>query len=71
MDCFHNSSLIDRQSKMILTHFEAVHAHEAYPCFDEPGFKTKFQLTVRHKNDTKVLSNWDERVSSLSIDYSI
>ena len=47
---------------MILTHFEAVHAREAYPCFDEPGFKAKFQLTVRHENNTKIVSNWDEAV---------
>jgi len=50
------------QSRIILTHFEAVHAREAFPCFDEPGFKANFQLTVLHENNTRVLSNWDEAV---------
>lgn len=48
---------------MLLTHFEAVHAREAYPCFDEPGFKAKFQLSVLHPNSTVILSNWDESVN--------
>lgn len=47
---------------MILTHFEPVHAREGFPCFDEPGFKAKFQLTVKHENNTRILSNWDEEV---------
>ncbi|CAF1185650.1 unnamed protein product [Adineta ricciae] len=51
------------QSRMLLTHFEPVHAREAFPCFDEPGFKAKFQLTVRHENNTKIISNWDEEES--------
>ncbi len=50
------------KSRMILTHFEPVHAREAFPCFDEPGFKAKFQLTVKHENNTRMLSNWDEEV---------
>ncbi|CAF1347913.1 unnamed protein product [Adineta steineri] len=52
-----------QKSRIILTHFEPVHAREAYPCFDEPGFKTKFQLTVKHDNNTQILSNWDEEES--------
>lgn len=51
-----------RKSRIILTHLKPVHAREAFPCFDEPGFKAKFQLTVFHENNTKVLSNWDEEV---------
>ncbi|CAF2968141.1 unnamed protein product [Rotaria sp. Silwood2] len=50
-------------SRIILTHFKPVHAREAFPCFDEPGFKAKFQLTVSHENNTKILSNWDEAES--------
>jgi aminopeptidase N len=51
-----------RKTKIILSHFEPVHAREAFPCFDEPGFKAKFQLIVNHENNTKILSNWDEEV---------
>ncbi|CAF3728050.1 unnamed protein product [Rotaria socialis] len=50
-------------SRIILTHFKPVHAREAFPCFDEPDFKAKFELTVRHENDTTILSNWDESES--------
>ncbi|CAF3461054.1 unnamed protein product [Rotaria sp. Silwood1] len=50
-------------SRIILTHLKPVHAREAFPCFDEPGFKAKFQLTVMHENNTKALSNWDEEES--------
>ena len=53
-----------RTSQMILTHFEPIHARAAFPCFDEPGFKAKFQLTVLHKNDTQILGNWDIEVST-------
>ena len=50
-------------SRIILTHFLPVHAREAFPCFDEPSFKAKFQLAVYHENNTQVLSNWDQSVS--------
>jgi hypothetical protein len=50
------------KSRIILTHFKPVYAREAFPCFDEPNFKAKFQLTVSHENNTRILSNWDESV---------
>jgi aminopeptidase N len=55
-------SFSSRKSRIILSHFEPVHAREAFLCFDEPGFKAKFQLTVNHNNNTQILSNWDEQV---------
>lgn len=56
---------------MMITHFEAVHARDAYPCFDEPGFKGKFELSVRHAQETKIISNWDERVRRCSFFLSV
>ncbi|UJR37678.1 hypothetical protein I4U23_030373 [Adineta vaga] len=50
-------------SRMLLTHFQPVHAREAFPCFDEPGFKAKFQLYAKHENNTRIISNWDEAES--------
>lgn len=47
---------------MILTHFKPISARKAFPCFDEPGFKARFQLVVLHENNTQILSNWAESV---------
>jgi hypothetical protein len=55
-------------SRIILTHFQPVHAREAFPCFDEPGFKAEFQLVVYHENNTQVLSNWDQSVRRSSLE---
>lgn len=32
---------------MIISHFEPTFARQAIPCFDEPGFKTTFNLSVK------------------------
>lgn len=58
-----------RISRMLLTHLKPVHAREAFPCFDEPDYKTKFQLSVIHENDTTVLSNWDVQVRRQKLIY--
>ena len=34
-----------------MTQFEAISARRAFPCFDEPGFKTPWQLTLRVPRD--------------------
>ena len=41
----------------IFTQFEAIDARQAFPCFDEPGFKTPWQLSIRAPADLVVLSN--------------
>lgn len=39
---------------------QAYHARQLFPCFDEPGLKAVFNLTVTHKtNYTTVLGNSD------------
>ena len=40
-----------------MTQFEAISARRAFPCFDEPGFKTPWQLTLRVPRDLVAVSN--------------
>jgi len=47
-----------------MTQFEALSARRAFPCFDEPGFKTPWQLTLRVPHGLVALSN--TRVESQS-----
>ena len=40
-----------------MTQFEATSARRAFPCFDEPGFKVPWQLTLRVPRDLVAVSN--------------
>src|SRR5215472_1673024 len=42
------------------TQFEAIDARRAFPGFDEPGFKTPFDITLRTRGDNKVVTNTPE-----------
>lgn len=47
----------NRSESMICTHFEPDYARQAFPCFDEPIFKAKFQLKIKVTAQTIVVSN--------------
>ncbi|OQR71728.1 puromycin-sensitive aminopeptidase-like, partial [Tropilaelaps mercedesae] len=40
-----------------VTQFEAIDAHRAFPCWDEPAIKATFNMTLIVKKDLRALSN--------------
>lgn len=46
------------------TQMEVAHARKVLPCFDEPNFKTTFDITIGHKSSLTALSNMPETASS-------
>src|SRR5690606_21010566 len=41
----------------LFTQFEATSARAAFPCFDEPRFKTPFDVTLRVKREHTAIAN--------------
>jgi len=41
----------------VFSQFEAIHARESFPCFDEPGYKYPWQLTIAVPGDVTVVTN--------------
>jgi cytosol alanyl aminopeptidase len=50
-------ALQDRGDWYAMTQFEALSARRAFPCFDEPGFKVPWQLTLRVPRVLTAVSN--------------
>lgn len=42
---------------MTVTQFEALDARAAFPCFDEPALKAKFEVILCHRGAYNALSN--------------
>jgi len=49
--------LKDKDSDYIFTQFENTDARDGFPCFDEPGYKTPWQLTLRVPAADSAVSN--------------
>ncbi|MBZ5581482.1 MAG: M1 family metallopeptidase [Acidobacteriia bacterium] len=50
-------SVEDKGNRYIFTQFETTDARDAFPCFDEPSYKTPWQLTLRIPAQAKAVSN--------------
>ncbi|HYL88255.1 MAG TPA: M1 family metallopeptidase [Burkholderiales bacterium] len=50
----------DRGEWYVVSQFEAISARRAFPCFDEPGWKTPWQLTIDAPARDVVVSNTPE-----------
>lgn len=42
---------------MAATHFQPYYARQAFPCFDEPIYKSTFKIIINHDNKYFALSN--------------
>jgi alanyl aminopeptidase len=49
--------VVDRGDSYAFTQFESTSARRAFPSFDEPGFKTQFNLTVIAPKGMRVIGN--------------
>jgi len=49
--------VVDRGDAYAFTQFENIDARRAFPSFDEPGFKTPFDVTITAPSHDKVIAN--------------
>lgn len=67
MDGYYRSKYGDKY--LAVTQFESTSARQAFPCFDEPNFKAKFQLTMTSKKEYVFLSNTSPIFTLIDNDY--
>ena len=54
----------DNGTAYVFTQFESTDARRALPCFDQPNFKTPWQLTLHVKKENRAISNAPETSES-------
>ena len=58
----------DRADWYVFSQFETTDARRAFPCFDEPSFKVRWQLTLRIPSGTTAVSNTPIELESAGSD---
>ena len=48
---------VDHNNPAVFTQFEAIGARRAFPCFDEPGFKATFDVTLNVPKGNSAIAN--------------
>ncbi|GFX11182.1 endoplasmic reticulum aminopeptidase 2 [Trichonephila clavipes] len=61
LEGLYKSSYVNPETKerryLATTQFESIHARKAFPCFDEPTFKSTFNVSIMHDSEHFALSN--------------
>jgi len=57
-------------SDLILTHFGKIAARQMFPCWDDPAYKSTFNITVTHDAGYTALSNMPELESNDDDNYT-
>ncbi|XP_051948018.1 aminopeptidase Ey-like isoform X1 [Xyrauchen texanus] len=71
LEGFYRSEYMEDDTKKIIaiTQMQATYARKAFPCFDEPGMKAVFHITLIHDIGTVALSNSQEiKTENVTID---
>ncbi|CAF0707260.1 unnamed protein product [Brachionus calyciflorus] len=57
---FYKADYLEDQTprSLLATRFAPNLARTAFPCFDEPGFKAEFEITLEHPQRSIAVSNW-------------
>uniref|UniRef100_A0A8C2CFD2 Aminopeptidase n=1 Tax=Cyprinus carpio TaxID=7962 RepID=A0A8C2CFD2_CYPCA len=65
LEGFYRSEYMEDGEKKIIaiTQMQATYARKAFPCFDEPGMKAVFHITLIHDLETTALSNSQEIIT--------
>lgn len=70
---FFRSSYVDPESTeriwLASTHFKTTDSRHAFPCYDEVGYRTTFQLQINHHRSYRAISNMPIEAQGATGDY--